>query len=217
MTQVFRHQDNGDRGDEHHRLGVKGGGGDLRQAEPGGLMQQRKINRLAETKNVRQQGIYQTGDNQPDQDQQPLDHAPRKDRHQTDAQHGHDGHPAFKGRAGDAFHRNRRKVQTDRHYYRAGDDGGHHAFDPARADLHHHQTNQGIHQTAGDDAAEGHAQVGVDSLAVKPGGGDDHPDKGGAGAEIAGHAPAGDKKEQQGADTGHQNREVGIESHQHRH
>jgi hypothetical protein len=180
-------------------------------------MQQRKINRLAQTENVGQQGVDQTGDNQPDQDQQTLDHAARKHRHQADAQHGHHRHPAFKRRGGDAFDRNRREVQADRHHHRAGHHRRHHALDPARADFHHHQTNQGVDQPAGDDAAEGHAQVGVDPLAVKAGGGDDHPDKGGAGAEIAGHAPAGDEKEQQGADTRHQNRQVGIEPHQHRH
>ncbi len=169
-------------------------------------MQQGKIDRLAHAEHVGQQGVDQAGDNQPDQNQQPLDHAPREHRHQADAQHGDHRHPAFKRRGGDAFHRNRRKVQADRHHHRAGDDGRHHAFDPARADLHYHQANQGIDQPTGDDATEGHAQVGVDPLAVKTGSSDDHPDKGGAGAEIAGHAPAGHKKEQQGADTRHQNR-----------
>ena len=180
-------------------------------------MKQGKIDRLAHAEHVRQQGVDQTGDNQPDQDQQTLDHPARKDCHQADAQHRDHRHPAFKRRSGDAFHRNRREVQAYRHHHRAGDHGRHHALDPARADLHHNETNQGIDQPAGDDAAEGHAQVGVDPLAVKIGSGDHHADKGGAGAQVAGHAPTGNKKEQQGADSRHQNRQVGIEPHQHRH
>ncbi len=180
-------------------------------------MEQREVDRFAETKDICQQSVEKTGHNQPDQNQQALDHTAGKYRYQADTQHGDHRHPALKRRGGDAPDRNRREVQADRHHHCTGHDGGHHAFDPARADLHHHQTNQGVHQTAGDDAPEGHAQVRVDPLAVKPGGGDDHPHKGGAGTQIAGHAPAGDKKEQQRADTGHQNREVGIQPHQHRH
>lgn len=57
----------------------------------------------------------------------------------------------------------------------------------------------------------------VQPLAVKAGNGDHHPDKSGAGAEIARHPSAGDDKEQQGADARHQNRQVRVEPHQQRH
>ena len=96
MAQVFSHQNHRDRRDEHHRLSVKGGRGYVRHAEPGGLMNQCEINRFAEAEHVRQQRVDQTGRNQPDQDQQPLDHAARKDRHHADAQHRNHRHPAFK-------------------------------------------------------------------------------------------------------------------------
>ena len=72
---------------------------------------------------------------------------------------------------------NRRQVQADCHHHRAGHHRRHQALDPAGADLHHHQTNQGVNQPAGDDPAKGDAQMRVQPLAVKAGNGDHHPDK----------------------------------------
>ncbi|SLY35450.1 Uncharacterised protein [Klebsiella quasivariicola] len=189
----------------------------MRQPEPRRLGEGGEVQRLAKAKAVSQQGVQCAGDDQADQDQQTLQHPAGKYRHYADAEHGQHRHPAVEGAGGDAAHGNRRQVQADSHHHRAGHHRRHQALDPAGADLHHHQTNQGVNQPAGDDPAKGDAQMRVQPLAVKAGNGDHHPDKGGAGAEIARHPSAGDDKEQQGADARHQNRQVGVEPHQQRH
>ena len=59
-------------------------------------------------------------------------------------------------------------VQADSHHHRAGHHRRHQALDPAGADLHHHQTNQGVDQPAGDDPAKGDAQMRVQPRPLKP-------------------------------------------------
>lgn len=74
VAEVFRHQNHRHGSDQHHCLAVKGRGSHLRQTEPRRLLKQAKIQRLAQPEAVGQQRVQRAGDNQPDEDQQPLQH-----------------------------------------------------------------------------------------------------------------------------------------------
>ncbi|MNQ93117.1 hypothetical protein D3C85_1085670 [compost metagenome] len=175
----------------------------MRQTKPRGILHQRKINLFAEAENAGHQGIDQTRRNQPDQNQQPLNHPAREYSHQTNTQHCHYGHPTVKRRCRHPSNRNRREIQANRHHHRASNDRRHQAFNPSGAHLHHGNAYQGVDQPAGDNPSECDAQIRVDPLTVKTRGGDHHADKGSARSQIARHAPTGDEEKQQRADARH--------------
>ncbi len=113
--------------------------------------------------------------------------------------------------------RGRGQVEPDDGDHRAGDQRRHETVDPARAGQMDDQPDQGVDDTGRDDAAERESNA-VGSAAGRCRSGDrrHRPDEGEARAEVARHRAADEGEEDQGADAGEEDGQVGVEPHQDR-
>jgi hypothetical protein len=190
--------------------------GTAKAGAPNHAAQARQIDWLAQAEAVGQHGVDQAGDDQADQDQQPLGHAAREHRHRADADEGQGLHPGVERGRRHVLDRDAGQVQADYRDHGTGDHRRHQALDPARAAGRHDQPDQRHQRTAGNDAAQRQAQVGVGPAACKTGGRDHHADEGKGRSQVTRHLTTDQDEEDQRADAAHQDRDIGIEPHQER-
>ena len=216
VAQVLGHQDDYHRHDEQHGVGAEHRRVQAGQAQPRGGNDTAHVHRFAPAQAVGEHGVEQAGNNQPQQDQQPLQHAAREHGHQRHAGEGHGLHPGLEVVGGHVFNGNGCQVQANDGHDSARHHRRHEFFNPTGADGLHQQPHQGIDRAAGNDAAQRQADIGVGPLACVAGGGNHHANKGKRRAQVAGHFAAGDQKENQRANAAHQHGQIGVKPHQDR-
>ena len=214
IADVLHHGGDGDGG--HHQDGgnVELGDDELLEADQVGLTHGGEVHQgLHDSVGVRQLGTADRGDDghnvaayHAQQDGDDLHHALAPDVGYHDDGHGHQGQPPAGGGVVDG---GAGEVQADHDDHGAGDDGGevpHNGLGPQNLE------QQGQHQvqkTGDDDAAQGvgQFQLRVQALIGGHGGhGGEAAQIGEGGAQEGGHLEFGAKVEQQGAQTGHQQR-----------
>ena len=214
MAQIFRHQDDDHGHDQQHGIGFKHRTVEGGQAQPRSVGHAAQIDWLAQAQTIGQHGVDDAGHDQANQDQQALHHALGEHGHQSYRDKGDGLHPGFKVVGCHVLDGNGRQIQANHGHHGAGYDGGHKALNPAGANDMHQHADQGVDQTAGNDAAQCHTDVAVGTLACKAGGCNHHADEGEGRTQVAGHFAAGDEEEDQGADTAHQYGHVGVKAHE---
>ncbi|KAG1180715.1 hypothetical protein G6F35_016138 [Rhizopus arrhizus] len=157
----------------------------MRQADPGRGSHAREVDGLAHAHAVGQHRVHHASQDQPDQDQEALDHALRVDGDAAYANDGDQGHEGVEARgAHGALGGDRRQVQADDRHDSARHDGRHERIDPigaaarTRIDDPDDDADQRVGQAAGDDSAQRHADIGVGPAAGIPCDGDHPADEG---------------------------------------
>ena len=115
-----------------------------------------------------------------------------------------------------AFHGRRSEVQTDDGDDGARDDGGHQFLNPLHARPHDDEAHQSVDDAAGNDAPEGNPDIGIDAASGVARCSDDDADEGKGRTQVARDVTAHNQKEDEGADTAHQDGNVRVKAHQER-
>ena len=217
MAEVFRDQNDHDRHDEQNRVSPEFGVMEVRQTEPGGVADQREIDRLAETEAVCKNRVDHVGNEKADENQKLLDEAAGVDRDTAHTKHGKNRDPGVEGRGADALAGGRGEVKTDHRDHCAGHNRRHQLFNPGDTGQRNDDTHKEVHDAAGHDAAERDLDIGVEAGTGRIARGRDHDaDEGERRTEVARHTAAHHQEEDEGADAAHQYGNVGVKAHQNR-
>ena len=133
VAQVLGNQNDGDRHDQAHGLGLEHRRREMRQAEPGRRRHAREVHGLAQAQDIGADHVHHAGQDQAHQDQQPLHHAARVHGDAAHAQDGDEGHGGVEARLPHrALGRDGRQVQADHGHHGTGHHRRHQRVDPAR-------------------------------------------------------------------------------------
>ena len=165
MAEVLGNENDHDRNDERDGVHLEDRCVNRRNAEPGGVGDDREVDRLAHAEAVGEHRVDEVRDHKADEDEELLDEAARPHGNAAHAHEGDDSHPGVEVRRTHRTAGRRGEVEADHGDDRPRHDGRHQLFNPLNARKHHDEAHNTVDETADHDAAQRNGNVAVEARA----------------------------------------------------